>query len=74
MNKIICEAIKSKKRLKIVYDETKRIIEPHTFGLDKNGNEKLRASQFSGYSESGNPHLKLFSLLPSNMCKNAAIH
>lgn len=62
MDKVICEAIKSQKRVKIVYDGSERIIEPHTFGLDKNGNGKIRASQASGYSESGNPNLKLFSV------------
>lgn len=60
MEDIICEAIKSQKRIKVVYEGTERVIEPHTFGLDKLGNAKIRASQASGYSESGNLNLKLF--------------
>ncbi len=60
MDDIFCEAIKSQKRVRIVYDGTKRVIEPHTLGYDKNGNLKVRASQAGGYSESGNYDLKLF--------------
>lgn len=62
MDEIICEAIKYQKRIKIVYDGTERVIEPHTFGLDINGNGKIRASQASGFTKSGNPNLKLFSV------------
>ena len=54
MDKKICFAIKNKLRLKIKYNGTERIIEPHAFGLDKRG-EKLRAFQVSGFSVSGKP-------------------
>lgn len=54
MEETISKAIKSQKRLEIFYRGTKRIIEPHTFGLDKNDGIKLRAYQIGGFSESGN--------------------
>ncbi len=62
MNKKICFAIRNKNRLKIDYKGTKRIIEPHAYGLDRNNNEKLRAFQVSGFSESGHSNgWKLFN-------------
>jgi len=61
MDKTICNAIKSKFRLKISYKDKIRIIEPHAFGKDKNGILKLRAYQIEGYSESKEPESwKLF--------------
>lgn len=61
MEETISRAIKSQKRLEIFYRGTKRVIEPHAFGLDKNDGLKLRAYQIDGHSESGNPEgWKLF--------------
>lgn len=59
MKDIFCEAIKTQKRVKMKYNGTERVIEPHTFGYDK-GVAKVRASQASGYSKSGNYDLKVF--------------
>lgn len=60
MEDIFCEAIRTQKRVKIDYKGTERVIEPHTFGYDDNDVAKVRASQARGYSESGNPDLKVF--------------
>lgn len=60
MENVFCKAIDAQKRVKIVYNGTGRVIEPHTFGYDDNGVAKVRASQERGYSESGNYDLKVF--------------
>lgn len=59
MEDIFCEAIRTQKRVKMEYNGTERVIEPHTFGYDE-GVAKVRASQARGYSKSGNYDLKVF--------------
>lgn len=62
MNKIICDAIRSKQCIKFDYDGHSRIVEPHAYGIHKStGNEVLRAYQIEGYSSSGNlPQWRLY--------------
>jgi predicted DNA-binding transcriptional regulator YafY len=43
----ICQAIEAKVLLQVTYDMTQRLVEPHAFGVDKVGNELLRAWQQS---------------------------
>jgi hypothetical protein len=45
MNQVIVEAIQNKKQLIVEYKGAARVVEPHTFGKDKNGALKLRAFQ-----------------------------
>jgi len=62
MNQLICEAIKSKRVLKFIYEGFERIVEPHTYGVHKDtGNEVLSAYQIGGYSSSGKiPYWRLY--------------
>lgn len=46
-------AIQNKQLLSFVYDGYSRVVEPHTYGLDKKGHPALRAYQIRGGSESG---------------------
>jgi predicted DNA-binding transcriptional regulator YafY len=49
----IIEAIRSKRRLAFAYHGGERVVEPHTYGLDKWQREILCAYQVSGVSRSG---------------------
>jgi hypothetical protein len=49
----IIEAIRSKRRLVFEYHGGERIVEPHTYGLDKWQREILCAYQVDGASRSG---------------------
>lgn len=51
MNQVIVEAILNKKRLVVTYNGTERLVEPHAYGLDKNGLGKLRVYQVSETTE-----------------------
>ena len=63
MKATICEAIQKRKIIKFDYKGFERIVEPYAFGIDKNGNYKLRAYQIDGFSESGKTEgWKLFSV------------
>jgi predicted DNA-binding transcriptional regulator YafY len=63
MADIIEIAINQKRRLMFFYNNGIRVVEPHAYGYDKNGNRKLRAYQVSGYSESGQEQgWKLFNV------------
>ena len=53
MNAIIIEAIRDMKVLELRYHGYSRIVEPHAYGRDKDGDEILRCFQMSGGSESG---------------------
>lgn len=53
MNKTIEEAIQTRQLLELRYHGFSRIVEPHAYGRDKNGDEVLRCFQISGGSESG---------------------
>jgi len=53
MNPLIIEAIKNKKTLALRYHGLHRLIEPHAYGLNKDGDEIMRGFQISGGSDSG---------------------
>jgi hypothetical protein len=52
---IIATAIHDRQRLSLFYDGHARIVEPHTFGVDKHGREILCGYQTAGTSASGKP-------------------
>lgn len=51
MNSIITQAINNKQRLKVTYNGTERLVEPHTYGLDKHGKGKVRVFQIAETTE-----------------------
>jgi hypothetical protein len=53
MNTILFQAILQSKVLELRYHSYSRIVEPHAYGRDKDGNEILRCYQTSGGSDSG---------------------
>jgi hypothetical protein len=53
MNRAIVDAIRMKMVLELRYHGYSRLVEPHAYGLDKNGVEKLRCYQTAGGSKSG---------------------
>lgn len=53
MNTTILEAIRYMKVLELRYHGYSRIVEPHAYGRDKDGDEILRCFQTGGGSESG---------------------
>jgi len=53
MNPSVMQAIQQRKVLELRYHGYSRIVEPHAYGRDKNGDEILRCYQTSGGSESG---------------------
>lgn len=53
MNSIISQAIQQRKVLELRYHGYSRMVEPHAYGRDKDGDEILRCYQVSGGSESG---------------------
>lgn len=55
MNPTVAQAIRDRKVLELRYHGYSRIVEPHAYGRDKNGDEVLRCYQTSGGSESGEP-------------------
>lgn len=57
----IATAIQGRNLLSFMYDGFRRIVEPHTFGMDTKGHMALRAYQVGGGSDSGeNVGWKLF--------------
>lgn len=56
MNPLICKAIQEMKRLEFYYDGYYRKVEPHTYGVSKNGSEMLVAFQIRGGSKEGKVH------------------
>jgi hypothetical protein len=52
---IIAAAIHARQRLSFFYDGHVRMVEPHTFGLDKYDREILCGYQTAGTSASGKP-------------------
>lgn len=53
MNPTITQAITEMRVLELRYHGYSRIVEPHAYGRDKDGDEILRCYQTSGGSESG---------------------
>jgi hypothetical protein len=52
---VIAAAIQARQRLSFLYDGHARIVEPHTFGVDKYDRQMLCGYQTAGASTSGNP-------------------
>ncbi|KPM12341.1 WYL domain-containing protein [Citromicrobium sp. WPS32] len=50
MNQLIIDAIEERLLLKFNYKGKARLVEPHTYGRQHNGNESLSAWQLSGGS------------------------
>lgn len=55
---VICTAIRERRLLRLTYDLKSRLVEPHAYGVTKDGNEVLRAWQESPFP----PDWKLFRL------------
>lgn len=53
MNATIFQAIQQVRALELRYHGWSRIVEPHAYGRDKDGDEILRCYQTSGGSDSG---------------------
>jgi hypothetical protein len=53
MNSIFCNSINNRNLVELRYSGYSRLVEPHAYGRDKNGDEILRCYQVSGGSESG---------------------
>lgn len=53
MNSTIAQSIAQNRVLELRYHGYSRIVEPHAYGRDKDGDEILRCFQTSGGSESG---------------------
>lgn len=52
MNQIICDAIRSRRRLRFIYDGYERIVEPHVYGINTASHEAVRCWLVAGWSES----------------------
>lgn len=52
MHLLICEAIRTRRRLELDYDGLHRVVEPYCHGIGANGSELLRAVQVAGASSS----------------------
>jgi len=62
MDRLIRQAIDKKLLLEFSYDRSKRVVEPHVYGL-KDGKRQLLTYQIRGYSASGNlPDWRRFDL------------
>lgn len=48
MNPIIVQAIRHRRRLRLIYHGTERLVEPQCYGLGRRGNELLRVHQTEG--------------------------
>ncbi len=53
MNQNIIAAIEQKRVLQLQYKNYSRLVEPHAYGLDREGTPKLRCYQIAGGSTSG---------------------
>jgi hypothetical protein len=63
MDPRICEAIRERRVIRFFYGGGYRLVEPHCYGVSRDGKELLRGYQISGHSESGQSEgWKLFRL------------
>lgn len=53
MNPTICKAVEERRVLELRYHGFSRIVEPHVYGADKQGDEVVRCYQLAGESASG---------------------
>lgn len=60
LDKTICKAINEKRILQFSYQGHRRLVEPHTYGIDHLGHKALSAYQVGGTSTSGVLGWKLF--------------
>lgn len=61
MLNIIISAIKNKHKLAFTYRGHQRLVDPHTYGIDRKGHAALRAYQSGGTSDSGRiPDWRIF--------------
>jgi predicted DNA-binding transcriptional regulator YafY len=58
----VYKALKGNKLLSFHYDEQLRVIEPHSFGITKDGNLAVRGYQVSGESSQPLPGWRMFRL------------
>ena len=59
----MCEAIRQRRRLALDYGDGERIVEPFVHGLDRRGEQVLRAYQVTGPSKLGHANKwRLFQL------------
>jgi hypothetical protein len=52
MNVVICDAIRTRRLLRFVYDGYERVVEPHLYGVNTAGHEAVRCYLVSGWSSS----------------------
>ncbi len=52
MHSIICDAIRTKRLIRFIYDGYERIVEPHLYGISTANNEMLSGWLVGGWSES----------------------
>jgi hypothetical protein len=55
MQRVICQAIRERRLLEVVYHDRARVIAPHVYGVDTTGDELLSGYQISGDSRGGQP-------------------
>lgn len=48
MNKVLLQAVKQRRRLRFVYNEKPRLVEPQCYGIGSRGTELLRGHQLQG--------------------------
>ena len=59
----IVSAIRNKRVVKFVYNDSPRVVEPQTYGISTTGNRVLWGYQVAGVSSSGKPRgLRLFEM------------
>jgi hypothetical protein len=52
MNIIVCDAIRTRRLLRFVYDGYERVIEPHAYGVNSAGHEAVSGWLTAGWSAS----------------------
>lgn len=65
MNQTVINAINNMEILSFTYESNPRVVEPHAYGMDSDGDDfdLLRAYQVGGYSSSGRlPKWRLFEV------------
>jgi hypothetical protein len=58
----ICEAVAGRRLLAFSYQGRNRVVEPHVCGRDSNNHDLLTAWLVRGYSQSGGPGWRTYSL------------
>lgn len=54
------EVVNSREVVEIIYQRQRRVVEPHCYGVNKKGNQVIRAYQVGGYSSSGSMGWKIY--------------